>query len=675
MRQLSFAAFLFPFVGFVVLAVDGPAAYGESQAAGAASHDGLYRQELVFEFADEDAARNARFQVTPLFNGHRRAVSCRWDDNWTSDNEGTRQVMEEHGIRGTWYLNGRRFTPVGGNEDYVPVAKRLLEGGNSVGGHSLTHPYLTYFHSNRMFTEMAGVRIDWEAALDRPVVSYAYSFVDLRPEPEGRRVLERTLDTLDRAGYYHISEYLSFFDDVDLKLELSPILPPENSPFDVFRKALGWANTDPRVGRECPMVCNSMHGWYGTNRVEFGYDELRRRFKAMAALDDVWHCNQNEYAAYRRQHRYAELSAPSVNGKRVAVQLTRPSLLSVNDRVPLSISVQGATSDEVQRASCASADVTRSDRDDAAASVFHVHQDRQQTLPQTIGWIANPTNDSAGMEVDAEGDFPWLSGRLVADASGLILQIRNDSADPIEDCRVTWRTPLGWRTEQQRETVATIGPNQERRLSASIPTPPNDAATLGDAMLVAEVDFVHRGEQGRMFFTCTRTGAEPDNSWPLDQFSVLGPLDNATFNRAEFVAQVEAGRTPPTWSSRGGELRWRPAARDGYVRHDWMSPEYVRTMGTWDAHSDTYVLRSKVTSPEDRSVKLIVSHAEQSEVLLNGKRVESGVATLAAGENWLVIIYPGATMSPQTPRLTACYVRLADPETGERLTDLRYSAY
>ena len=68
-----------------------------------------YRQQLTIRFYDEASAARAALEIQPLWDGHYRAISCRWDDNWTSDNPETREVMEENGIRGTWYLNGRTF--------------------------------------------------------------------------------------------------------------------------------------------------------------------------------------------------------------------------------------------------------------------------------------------------------------------------------------------------------------------------------------------------------------------------------------------------------------------------------------------------------------------------------------------------------------------------------------
>ncbi len=634
-----------------------------------------YTQTVTIQFEDAESARRAVVAIAPLYDGHHRAVSCRWDDNWTSDNAKTRDVMEEFGIRGTWYLNDRRFDPNGGNEDYLSVAKSLLPGGNSIGSHSLTHPFLTYYHANRMFEETAGCRVVWEAGLDRPVTSYAFSFVDVRPEPEDRQVTLRMLETLRRAGYHHIAEYVDFFRDIDLPLELSPILPPENQPFESFRQAAEWAYNDPGLTDQFPMLSNSMHAWYETPFLNESYDALRRRFELLRGLEDVWHCNQNEYAAYRRQFRSAKIVESTAHGSEVTVRLERPPLRVLNDPTPLTLSVSGVDPANVASVSCASAEAVLSDRPLADRRLFHLQHDGDQGLPETIGWVANPDNGASGLKTDPEGDFPWLRGLLSAEGDGLRLVIEHEAENPLTDVHVTWRAPLHWRAVPATDRAAEIEPSKRAAFTASLKPTDSVRARIGDPYFVAEVDFRCGGVPGRVFFTCKRSGEAPDSSWPRDGFALLGPLGAESFDRERFLGLVESGECPDEWPTTGGPVSWRPQARDGYVPHERLNPEYVRTMGTWDAHSGTYALRSKVVSPVERTARLVTSHATECNVVVNGERFTGGTIALRQGENELVIVYPGATLKPATTRLAACYVSIQDPQTGQRFTDLRYEAY
>ncbi len=648
------------------------------ETATAKAESDTYTQQVTIVFANKTAAARARISVEPLYDGHHRAVSCRWDDNWTSDNPRTREVMEEYGIRGTWYLNGRDFYPGGQPADYLPVARELLQGGNSIGGHSLTHPYLTYFHSNRMFAETSGVRIDWESALDRPVTSYAYSFVDLRPEPEGRRVLERSLKTLRRAGFYHVAEYLNFFEDVEHDLELSPIMPPENNSLDEFRKSVNWAYADDGLIEDWPMISNSMHAWYGTQRLQYGYDELRARLEFLANLKDIWHCNQNEYAAYRRQFRSVQIKPISREGREITIELrNRPELLSLDDSTPLTIAVSDIDASDISNILCQTASIVSSNRNLTNRSMFHVAHDRDQALPEKIGHIANADNAIQIGNQHDDPDFPQVRGILSSADDQLLLQVANDSEHPFENIRLRWRTPIGWQVAKPEVDRTTIAAHETMRVAAGLLTRDGAQQRLGRAHFAAQLDFVQNGEPGRLHFTCQRPGERPNDAWPINGFSLLGPITNEQFESTSFIEQVQQGECPEEWRLLDGTVvKWRSNARDGYINHEWLNPEYVRTMGTWDAVSPTYVLRSNIYSPIARSAKIVVSHSDRCDVLLNGASIEDGEPiNLMAGDNELVIVYPGLAMSYETPRLAACFVRITDPATNQRLQDIRYRAY
>lgn len=659
-------------VGILTITVTGlgaPRAIADSEA-----NIDSYDQVLMIEFASDEAAQNADIRLERLFDGYHRAVSCRWDDNWTSDNEATRDLMEEFGIRGTWYLNGQFFHPGGQSADYLPVARKLLAGGNSIGGHSLTHPYLTYFHSNRMFAETSGVRINWEAALDEPIVSYAYSFVDLKPLPEGNRVLDRSLQSLERAGVYHVAEFLNFFDEIKLRLELSPIMPPENQPYTGFAEAVDWAYNDEDQAERWPMISNSMHAWYGTERLDYQYDELGKRLKKLSELENVWHCNQNQYAAYRRQATRAKLEVMSRQGKTVEVTVReRPLLLDLNDATPLTICVEGVAPNLVTSVKCTTASVQSSKRSTDGKRWFHVSHDRGQQLPAKIGHVANPDNFQDVDQVESDADFPNLKGVLFAEGDRLKLHIECEGEDQLGGGCVTWRVPIGW----QQPARADLG-REIATVDLGCPLQPTDREPdrVGRAHFVAQVDFRMAGEQGRLYFTCEQPGPSPDASYPLDNFSLLGPIPRDQFDVDRFAEQVEADGCPEYYQlGEGGRARWRKGARDGYVTHSWLNPEYVRTMGTWDADVPSFVMRSKVVSPTERAAKLIVSQVDRSVVLLNGRRVEGDQVELRAGENELIVIYPGGVMQSMNDRLCACFVRIANTATGERMEDISYQAY
>ncbi len=154
-----------------------------------------YTQQLQIDFKTPQAAQKASVSITPLHDDFTWAISSRWDDNNESGIK-MRDTLTAHGHKGTFYLNSAKHW-----RDFTSVARKLLEGGNSIGGHSLTHPMLTYCSRNRIFEEVAGIRAEWEARADTQVLSYTFSFCRYHNELEGGTAAHRDINrALERAG-------------------------------------------------------------------------------------------------------------------------------------------------------------------------------------------------------------------------------------------------------------------------------------------------------------------------------------------------------------------------------------------------------------------------------------------------------------------------------------------
>lgn len=407
-----------------------------------------------------------------------------------------------------------------------------------------------------MFSETMGCRIVWETALDRPGVSYAYSFVDLRPEPEGDEVLKRTLDTLERVGFYHVSEYVSFFDGINLAHELSPILPPENRPVEEFERAVEWAYNDPVLTEKHPMVCNSMHASFGTPLLEYGYDVLESRFARLQALEDVWHCNQNQYAAYRRQYRVARNNAGRPLGETVECKIVRPKLHALNDRTPLTLIVMGVETADVVGADCETAPIDASEAKREGRVLYHVYHDTRQRLPSAIACITNPENVPEAVHADETGDFSGLAGSLCVANDRLILVLRNTSPDALQLQRLAWRAPIGWEVEAVPSRQETVPVNGRLELSARLRPRGDRLLRIGRGLFVAELDFRLGGRAGRLFLTAECDQEAVDQSYPLNGFEVLGPLGGDDFDIDAFTERIESDQCPTSWPSDDGDAAW-----------------------------------------------------------------------------------------------------------------------
>ena len=100
----------------------------------------LTEQKIRVRLRDEAAAASASIAILPLYGGADWAISSRWDDNIYTDLK-MRDVLEKHGYRGTFYLNGRDtpyYGPTYGlveTRDAVAPVEPLEEiGGEGMAG-------------------------------------------------------------------------------------------------------------------------------------------------------------------------------------------------------------------------------------------------------------------------------------------------------------------------------------------------------------------------------------------------------------------------------------------------------------------------------------------------------------------------------------------------------------
>ena len=266
--------------------------------------------------------------------------------------------------------------------------RKLLKDGNSIGGHSLTHPWLTTCNRNRMFEEVAGVRVQWEAAVDKPVLSYAFSFCNFWNQIERCAVQADIARILQRAGFYGVANEPPF-ELLQTDLVLSPIMPGDGQEIDWFVEA---AMASPGFQQRHPNLTYSMHTWFRTPEAWANFEKDLDRY---GHRPDWWYCNQNEYAAYRYQFRHSRLVASAPQGRVLKCRIERPMLLDLDDAIPLTFRITGVKPEDVEGVQCATAECAPSDRK-TGAYVWSLKHDRSQALPVKIGLAPSERGESRG---------------------------------------------------------------------------------------------------------------------------------------------------------------------------------------------------------------------------------------------------------------------------------------
>ncbi|MDC7234395.1 MAG: polysaccharide deacetylase family protein [Spirochaetales bacterium] len=637
----------------------------------------LYEQVLELEFASEKEAEAAVIEIAPLYEDYRLATSARWDDN-CEENVPMRDLMNKYSIKGTFYVNGTDYfhnmeTAGFEGKDYTAIARDLTsEGGHTVGTHALSHPYITYVNKNRMFEEIARCRAQWEAALDMPVNSHALSFTRYRNPVEGDVSHVNTARIMERSGIYHTATNI-FNTEVKTDILESILLPPDG--FGDLKGAIDWALNDPMVQKNTPNLSFSMHSWGWDDREKVLLEEM---FRDLAARDDIWKASHNEYAAYRFQLRYAELSKDTRDGSSRQIVLKRPELIDVNHTIPLTIKVTGA---EALTVKSADANIRQAERS-GTTGLYNVFHNSDRRFPDKIAYIGNPEN---GTEAAEDSDYPGLLLLLRSEENQLILQITNSTDFGIENIQATFRLPLAYAPGVIRKTLPSVAPGETEQIILKPQQVSDDFRDLaGKAYFLAQVDFQSVDGGGRIYASCHTETSPDDRSFPLGNVLTIGPLKpeygfyTRNFARAYRKGEISEeqiysaewlldGMTPMQWTRIPREV--------SFYSKPYFDLEVVHLSDNWVANIPyPFLLATTVRTKEDRTVSFWCDPETVKHIFLNGEEVAFRDITLPAGDNQLLIVYENGQQNFGRASAAAAFFRIIDPVSKKRIRDLEYIA-
>ena len=627
-----------------------------------------YEQQFVVIFKDAEAANKASIDILALYNGYNWAISSRWDDNNKSDLK-MRDVLAKHGHKATWYLNSVDIW-----RNFASTGRALLKGGNSIGGHSLTHPYLTYVNRNRIFEEVAGIRAQWEAAADTLVVSYAFSFCDFHNAMEGDDVQIDIDHALQRAGYYNIVNQ-RYHNHLDTDMIISPIMPCDGQDIDDFAEG---ALKNKLFQKQHPNLSYAMHVWYKTPQA---WEKFERQLDKYANNPKWWYCNQNEYAAYRYQFLHSKLYLTELEGNTKRMRIERPALWDLNNSTPLTLRVKGIPREDVISVKCATADCLASDRK-TDYFLFHLYHDRHQKLPKKIGIICNEHNRRTLTKTDENADFPQLKSLLYLNNGQLHLVIDNQSNEPVENIRITYRLPLAFGQGVVRRKIKDIsaGTRREEKLTPALLNG-DYKYNAGISFFLAQIDFTQAEQPGRIYTTCRAINDVKDHSYPQGGFLKLGPIHKQQLNLEKLVSEIKSGGTSTELWSRPWKLPdnttcdWSADHKDSPSEEPYLNVEVIRTFGSWLCREPlTYILQTSLHSDHQQSVKFRYDAGIQY-VFLNGEDVTNRTAHLRKGDNALVLVSGSGCKGKHRDyraEHAGSFLRLVEPDTGKRLTDIRF---
>jgi len=650
-----------------------------------------YRQSLVLVFGDPAAAAAASVRPAPLLDDAKWAFTQRWDDNLI-DGLRVRDLLIKRHMHGTFYLNASDGWY--GNETHYPfegdpakdLGKALMKGGNSVGGHTLTHGFVPDLNRQEMSWETLAVRIDREVNTQSPVDSFVFPFLEFRNRLEKEVVHDDMGAILLRDGYIHVAD--QYFNQAPSHPTglLDTWLLPCDGQGDVDAEVKSLLKEDRQREKE-PTMCLCMHAW----PAKWGgptFPSLDRIYRHWHGRSIWWYPNANDLAAYRYQALHGPLNG-SVQGASLTVEVERFEPWDLGASVPLTLKVAGAGA-EAPKAYADGKELKVWRGRDKTAWLVELPQAPGHGMPSAYEWHRNHSNVKTGLEEKGKGVLEGLASRLWADRDAVHLTLSNRGAD-LENLRILWRLPLGYRL-QPEERVARLAKGES--LERTCPLVPEGGALLRQGRFYGAVqaDFMRGGKRQRLYSDVRASLEERDPSFPKGGFLVLGPLpgDRQDFDVIAFARKVMARTTPqPCESAFAGESPCWQEVRPEIA--DPLHPEIIpaggmpapRTYYTWDAslfypngHKLHYLLMSDVVSPVSRTATALLPKVGIRRMTLNGKKVPSDRLELNAGVNRLEILYTAHTADKDgqatfSERNYGPFLRLVGDD-GKRLEDIEY---
>ncbi|MDD3155840.1 MAG: polysaccharide deacetylase family protein, partial [Victivallaceae bacterium] len=289
-------------------------------------------QTVRLFFADADAAAKAKIELLGLPDGKELAVTCRWDDTW-GKHEQTVEAMRRHGIRGSFYMNAP------GKPERL---RRLLQGGNSLGCHTIDHAWLPNLNANAQFRQFMLNKLLLECASGTPVNSQAIPFTTFS-SPEGAVFQQDLGKIMSACGILASPDAISIARRTGrtaATLAEPTLLRPGDRQInrEKFDRDLENFLKTPTLHQENPAFCIGIHSMHTPE----GLRDLDKLFADLSGNPKWWYCNVNEYGAYRYEYANTPVQTQR-RGNQLILTLDRFDPLELGADVPLSIRIKEAT--------------------------------------------------------------------------------------------------------------------------------------------------------------------------------------------------------------------------------------------------------------------------------------------------------------------------------------------
>lgn len=526
---------------------------------------------VTAEFATPADAEAAACSIAPLPHGAKLAFTTRWDDTNPAHVQKC-EMLNSIGLKATCFLTK--------SDDgfYRNEAKQILAGGNALGNHSTSHPFLMEASVSMMFREIMEQRMDEEAATDSPVVSFVMPFNWNSPiGPERPKLL---VDMLLNGGLYITSDAPLEGIPADRWYAGRLFAANDRAPDPaLFEKGLAGALASIEKDPSHPRVVFGIHSW-----CDAAGNDVQKAFLSKIANNPDWfYGNDNEYGAYRYNALNGSVKKLGTEGRTATFEVVAFDPAHTGSDIPLSL---GFTAKPVSVTSGGAA------------------------LAEDRGTFTLPIGRKSVAKIDrakADGtfaEFPGFSFTLSPDeATGKIGYAFASGGRKVEGLRIVIVPAPCW----SEGRLVTDAPKGSLGLGAKSADPDRND---GEALYCASADFTLDGEPVRLW---TSVSVAASNSGqvigtPKDSALVMGQFPIALFNEADWVAaSAKVGEPLANLSSALNE-RWFSLADP---RTTWFAAASHRP--AWAGGNDTY---NKACAPHQgkAGMRLVAFEFEAPEV-------------------------------------------------------------
>jgi hypothetical protein len=448
-------------------------------------------QQIDIEFASAQDAEKAAISLAPVYDNRDWAFSARWDDT-QANSLNMREHMTKYGLKGTFYLTQPDLKHNLGTD----FAKKLQEGGCSIGGHSLTHPDFSTLKPSEIYYQVLANKIEWEDLLDTPLNSFAFAYGRYK-SPDNPAILQASTEALQRAGYLHCV-YADFVKSNPYLVpgEISTgnqIVPGDKVvEADKFQESLEKiVNKFPDAYRkQSSCIFLGVHAWQAGEE----WNKLDTIFaESLANKPNWWYCSHTEWAAYARQVAQSKLEAAPPAGAIRRYTLTRPLASEIGAAVPLTCVVTGAAVRSIKLDGQQFTLDTRGEK-----TILNLPA--VGAIPQRIGRVSTPVD---GTPTECP-DFAGLKLALSPDvtANKLHLTITTPAALELSAVAVTLRLPLLYTAGVMTTDLPRLRASGTQTIEMSLPTTrPEPIWSEGQQYYAAQLDFTTPTGPARVWVT------------------------------------------------------------------------------------------------------------------------------------------------------------------------------